>query len=96
MLRIAGGIILALAILVLFAAIAKPIFKLLAYLLVLYVAIMACGFVLWGLMDVYDYLAPMGGYGVLIAMVGVVALILVTRSVFAEMRRRGWVRSTVR
>jgi hypothetical protein len=48
MLEIAGGIILALAILALFAAIAKPIFKLLAYLLVLYVAIMACGFVLWG------------------------------------------------
>jgi hypothetical protein len=48
MLRIAGGIILAIFILAIFAAIARPIFKVLAYLLVLYVAIMAAGFLLWG------------------------------------------------
>jgi hypothetical protein len=90
MLRIAGGIILALAILVLFAAIAKPIFKLLAYLIGLYVLIMAAGFLLWGLMDVYEYLAPMGGYGVLIAAIGILALIVVTRSVFLSARNRGY------
>jgi choline-glycine betaine transporter len=55
MLRMAGGIILAIFILAIFAAIARPIFKVLAYLLVLYVAIMAAGFLLWGLMDVYAY-----------------------------------------
>jgi hypothetical protein len=37
-------------------------------------------------MDVYDYLAPMGGDGVLIAIVGVVALIVITKSIFTEMR----------
>jgi hypothetical protein len=79
MLRIAGGIILAIFILAIFAAIARPIFKELAYLLVLYVAIMAAGFLLWGLMDVYDYLTPMGGYGVLIAVAGGIALIFVTK-----------------
>jgi hypothetical protein len=94
MLEIAGGIILAILILWVFAALARPIFKVLAYFIGLYVLIMAAGFLLWGLMAAYDYLTPiMGDFGVLIvAVVGVIALTVITRSALAEMRRRGWVK----
>jgi hypothetical protein len=66
------------------------IFKVLAYLLALYAAIMAAGFVLWGLMDVYDYLASLSAAGLVLAVLVAAAVIAVTKSVLGAAWIRVW------
>lgn len=88
MLVIAGGIILAVLILWAFAALARPIFKILIYLIGCYVLIMAAGFLCWGLVAAHDYLAPRGRYGVLIGVLASVVIVAVTKSVFVAIRNR--------
>jgi hypothetical protein len=80
MLEIAGGIILAVLFFwlfrALFAALARPIFKVLTYLIGLYALIMGAGFAMWGLMAAFDYLAPLGGYGLLIGVMACIVAVL--------------------
>lgn len=64
------------------------IFKVLAYLIALYAAIMAAGFVLWGLMDLYDYLASLSAAGMVLAVLAAAAVIAVTKSVLGA----AWIR----
>jgi hypothetical protein len=53
---------------------------------------MAAGFAIWGLMAAYDYLAPLGGYGVLIGVMGCIVAVFITKRVFTELRRRGYMK----
>jgi hypothetical protein len=64
------------------------IFKVVAYLLLLYAAIMAAGFLLWGLMDLYDYLASLSAGGMALALLAAAAVVWITKSVLGA----AWVR----
>lgn len=66
------------------------IFKVLAYFLALYAAIMAAGFLIWGLMDAYDYLTSLSAAKATLTVLAATAVVWITRSVL----KSAWTRKT--